>query len=107
MDDDYVYSTLRKELSVLTPSAVTQRTAALSRSNHKAKSQICSRSSNRYHMAKPNPQPDRNEYKFKGIRDLGYTRYAKDVDPTDIVKFGKKVFHGNKMTHEEMMQHHL
>ena len=58
-------------------------------------------------MANPNPQPDKNEYKYKGIRDLGYTRYAKDVDPTDIVKFGKKVYHGNKMTHEEMMQHHL
>lgn len=68
----------------------------------RAKSFINSRtSSNSYHMANPNPQPDRNQYKYKGVRDLGYTRYGKEVDPSDIVRFGKKVFHGNNsMTNE-------
>lgn len=101
LEDDYVYSQLRKELSVVTPSYVQ------SQSKSRAKSFINSRtSSNSYHMANPNPQS--NNYKYKGIRDLGYTRYARDVDPTDIVKFGKKVYHGNsKMTNEEMMEFHL
>ena len=57
-------------------------------------------------MANPNPQS--NQTKFKGIRDLGYTRYAREVDPTDIVKFGKKVYTGNsRMSNEEMMEYHL
>lgn len=106
-DDDYVYSQLRKELSVITPSAITRRTQASQRSKTLAKSQIQTRSSNSYHMANPNPQPDRKEYRYKGIRDLGYSYHEKDSDPTEVVKFGKRVYHGRKLTREEYMEHHL
>lgn len=75
LEDDFVYSTLRKELSVVTPSMAQSIKS-------RAKSFINSRTStNSYHMANPNPQPDRNSYKYKGIRDLGYTRYSREVDP--------------------------
>ena len=88
-EDDMVFSRLRKELSVLTP-AITK-----SKQNSRTKSYISSRiSTNTFHMANPNPQSEKNSYRFKGVKDLGYTRYAREVDPTDIVKFGKRMFHG-------------
>ena len=101
LEDDLVYSQLRKDLSVKTPSIVpTQKSRSKSYMNSKT-------SSNSYHMANPNPQGGKS-FKYKGIRDLGYTRYAKEVNPDDIIKFGKKVFHGNSMmTNEQMMEFHL
>jgi hypothetical protein len=45
--------------------------------------------------------------KFKGVRDLGYSAHEKLVDPTDIVKFGKKVNYESKMNNEQIMEEHL
>lgn len=105
LEDDVVYSTLRKELSVITPSIAT---FASKSGKSRAKSYLNSRtSSNSFHMANPNPQPDRNQYKYKGIRDVGYNQYSNEMDPTDVIKFGKKVYHGSKMTNEQVMEHHL
>lgn len=63
-----------------------------------------SSASRSHHMANPNPQAYGN--KFRGIRDSGYSR-LKDIDPTDIIKFGKKVNYEKKLTHDEVMQEHL
>ena len=106
VEDDAVYSTLRKELSVITPSIAT---VASKSGRGRAKSYMNSRTSgsNSFHMANPNPQPDRKQYKYKGIRDVGYNLYSNDMDPTDVIKFGKKVYHGSKMTSEQVMEHHL
>ena len=60
-----------------------------------------------YHMANPNPQSDNKSHKFKGVRDLGYTRYAREIDPTDIVKFGKRMYHGQKMSNADIMEAHI
>jgi hypothetical protein len=40
-------------------------------------------------MANPNPQGF--DAKYKGVREMGYSKYESVVDPTDIVKFGKRV----------------
>lgn len=58
-----------------------------------------------FHMANPNPQ--QHQVKFKGVRDLGYSAHEKLVDPTDIVKFGKKVNYESKMNNEQIMEEHL
>ena len=42
-----------------------------------------------YHISNPNPQ--NKPSKFKGVRDLGYENYEKLMDPSDVIKFGKKV----------------
>jgi len=56
-------------------------------------------------MANPNPQPF--DAKFKGVRELGYSRYESVVDPTDIVKFGKRVNYEQKLTSDAVMEEHL
>jgi len=56
-------------------------------------------------MANPNPQPF--EVRFKGVRDMGYQTYESVVDPTDIVKFGKRVNYENKVTSDAVMDEHL
>ena len=53
-------------------------------------------------MSNPNPQD--KDKPFKGIRDVGYKQ---NVDPTDIMKFGKRVFQGEKITKEDVLKHHL
>lgn len=45
-----------------------------------------------------NPNPQRNPVRYKGVRDLGYLAYEKMIDPTDIIKFGKRVNYENKLT---------
>ena len=49
-------------------------------------------------MANPNPQPFNQ--KFKGVRELGYKQYEKLMDPTDVIKFGKKVNYNTKLTND-------
>jgi hypothetical protein len=44
---------------------------------------------------------------FRGVRDVGYTDYEKRIDPTDVIKFGKKVDYDKKLSHDEVMQAHL
>jgi hypothetical protein len=56
-------------------------------------------------MANPNPQ--KHEVKYKGVRDMGYREFEKLVDPTDIVKFGKKVNYESKLNNEMIMEEHL
>jgi len=41
------------------------------------------------------------------VRDLGYRNFEKLIDPTDVVKFGKKVDYENKPTSDMIMQEHL
>lgn len=48
-----------------------------------------------------------SEKHFKGVRDVGYADYERRIDPTDVVKFGKKVDYDKKLTHDEVMQAHL
>ena len=56
-------------------------------------------------MANPNPQPFENKY--KGVREMGYQKYESVVDPTDIVKFGKRVNYEQKLTSDAVMEEHL
>jgi len=44
----------------------------------------------KFHCSNPNPQANSSKY-FKGVRDVGYSDYEKLIDPTDVIKFGKKV----------------
>ena len=61
--------------------------------------------SRQFHMANPNPQG--YNQKFKGVRELGYKQYEKLMDPTDVIKFGKKVNYDTKLTNDQVMQEHL
>lgn len=54
-----------------------------------------------------NPNPQRNPVRYKGVRDLGYLAYEKMIDPTDIIKFGKRVNYENKLTSLQVMEDHL
>ena len=56
-------------------------------------------------MANPNPQPF--GIKFKGVRDMGYSSYENVVDPTDVIKFGKRVNYEKKLTIDVVMEEHL
>ena len=82
-----VNSCYKKDFSVLTPSIA--KTRAFSTTTSQLKS---------YHMANPNPQD--HAMKFKGPRDLGYKEFEKLADPTDIIRFGKKVNYESKLNHE-------
>ena len=57
-------------------------------------------------MANPNPQ--KRDQKYKGIRDAGY---SVAMDPnhmlSDPVKFGKKVNLDNKLTSDQILESHL
>ena len=61
--------------------------------------------SRQFHMANPNPQP--YPQRFKGVRELGYKQFEKQIDPTDVIRFGKKVNYDNKLTSDQVMQEHL
>jgi hypothetical protein len=89
-----VGSQYKKDFSVLTPSIA--KTRALSNVTSQQRS---------FHMANPNPQA--HGVKYKGVRDMGYHNFEKLVDPTDIVKFGKKVNYENKLNSEMIMDEHL
>lgn len=57
-------------------------------------------------MANPNPQ----DYgvKYKGVRDAGYKINCENIgDPSDVIRFGKKVNYDKKVTHDEVMEAHL
>ena len=45
--------------------------------------------------------------KHKGTRELGYKLYESVIDPTDVIKFGKRVNYENKLTQEEVMADHI
>lgn len=89
-----VGSQFKRDLSVFTPSIT--KTRATSHATSELKS---------FHMANPNPQPF--GAKYKGVRDMGYREYEKLVDPTDIIKFGKKVNYESKLNNEMVMEEHL
>ena len=104
IEEDMVFSRLKKELSVVTPSITKTDIKSRARSFVGSASRA---TSNSYHMANPNPQPDRNSYKYRGVKDIGYSRYGREFDPTDFVKFGKRMFQGKQMTSSEIMEHHM
>ena len=56
-------------------------------------------------MANPNPQGF--DSKYKGVREMGYSKYESVVDPTDILKFGKRVNYESKLTSDVVMEEHL
>jgi hypothetical protein len=56
-------------------------------------------------MANPNPQ--QHNARFKGVRDVGYADYQKLIDPTDVIKFGKKVNYETRTTNDQVMDEHL
>ena len=89
-----VNSQYRKDFSVMTLSVA--KTRALSQKDSELKS---------FHMANPNPQGFGP--KHKGVRDVGYKNYEKLIDPTDVIKFGKKVNYENKATNDQIMEEHL
>ena len=89
-----VNSCARKDFSVFTPSCGKTRT------HSQAPSTV-----NSFHMANPNPQGF--DVKHKGVRDMGYSFYEKVVDPTDVVKFGKRVNYESKLTSDVVMDEHL
>jgi hypothetical protein len=89
-----VNSQYKKELSVMTPSITKTRAQSHVTSEQKS-----------FHMANPNPQ--KHAVKYKGVRDMGYREFEKLVDPTDIVKFGKKVNYESKLNNEMIMEEHL
>lgn len=41
------------------------------------------------------------------MRDLGYTGFERMIDPTDVIKFGKKVNYETKTTNDQIMEEHL
>jgi hypothetical protein len=58
-------------------------------------------------MANPNPQS--HQPKFKGPREIANssTRSGFSVDPVDLLRFGKRVNFGNKLTTNEVLEDHL
>lgn len=58
-----------------------------------------------FNMANPNPQS--GNARFRGVRDMGYASYEKNIDPTDVIKFGKRVNYENKLTTDQVMEDHL
>lgn len=58
-----------------------------------------------FHPSNPNPQ--RTQVRYKGVRDIGYRAYERMIDPTDVIKFGKKVNYEHKMTNAQIMEDHL
>mgnify|MGYP001295760293 CR=1 FL=1 len=38
---------------------------------------------------------------------MGYANYQKEIDPTDVIKFGKKVNYETKTTNDQIMEEHL
>lgn len=38
---------------------------------------------------------------------MGYSKFESVVDPTDIVRFGKRVNYENKLTSDVVMEDHL
>lgn len=87
-------------MSVVTPSIAKTRAPSLNNS-----SKIESKS---FHVSNPNPQPWTNETpKYLGPRDLGYKTWEKLYDPTDVIRFGKRVNYEHKLTSQGVMEEHL
>ena len=38
---------------------------------------------------------------------MGYANYQKEIDPTDVIKFGKKVNYETKTSNDQVMEEHL
>lgn len=58
-----------------------------------------------YHMANPNPQ--RAPPKFAGVREASFSAYKTKPANNDLVRFGKRVDFGNKMTSNQLLEAHL
>ena len=89
-----VSSVRRKDLSVMTPSVTRSRTSSQVTSDQMS-----------FHISNPNPQNFAS--RFKGVRDVGYKNFERLIDPTDIIKFGKKVDYDNRPSCDAVMQEHL
>lgn len=89
-----VGSQYRKDMSVMTPSITKTRATSHATSTQRS-----------FHMANPNPQ--KYPQKFKGVRELGYQGFEKLIDPTDVIKFGKKVNYETRPTNDQIMEEHL
>ena len=77
---------MKKDCSVATPSIV--------RSKYSNSQQRVS--SFYQHPSNPNPQNKSN--RFKGVREAGYQSFDhKMFDPTNVIKFGKKVNYDTRM----------
>ena len=59
-----------------------------------------------YHTSNPNPQPQRPNY-FGARDDKSETNRSISEDPTDILKFGKKISFGKTTTNEDVLEAHL
>ena len=92
-----VHSKRRRELSVLTPSVAKTRAVSMRSGG--------SEQPYGFNMSNPNPQNGR--FQFKGVREIGYANYEKNIDPTDVIKFGKRVNYENKLTTDQVMEEHL
>ena len=59
-----------------------------------------------YHTSNPNPQDQKPNY--FGARD-GASESNRSIseDPTDILKFGKRITFGKKVTNEDVLEAHL
>ena len=89
-----VNSVRRKDLSVMTPSMAKTRNSSHATTELKS-----------FHISNPNPQ--HYSTKFKGVRDIGYKNFERMIDPTDIVKFGKKVDYDSRPSNDQIMHEHL
>ena len=45
--------------------------------------------------------------RYKGAREIGYKEFSKIIDPTDVIKFGKKVNYESRITNHQVMEEHL
>ena len=73
--------------------------------SHARSSTLKSSVGTKFHMSNPNPQVKQSKY--KGVRELGYSLFEKEVDPADVIKFGKRCDMSKPLTNEMVMESHL
>ena len=59
-----------------------------------------------YHTSNPNPQGNLRQ-NFMGPRDQDAKSKSVMEEPGDILKFGKKITFGSKLTNEDVLEAHL
>ena len=60
-----------------------------------------------YHTSNPNPQGNLKQ-NFMGARDMeSSSKSQMGEDPNDILKFGKRITFGKKLTNEDVLEAHL
>lgn len=92
------------KMTVATPSNIKSRTHSQVLSYGRSNRMNNTMSS--FNMSNPNPQ--QGDVRYKGVNQVGYKKYYDNAEPgIDLVKFGKKVDYGQKMSSEELMREHL